>query len=381
MSDRIIIKNGHVIDPANHIDRVCDIEISDGKIYSIGEAGLCSNAVTIYADGKYVVPGLIDFHTHLFEGGSQFGFNADMLTPYGVTTCVDAGTAGSANYSCFHRNLVQKLPQIYTFLNISSMGQMGSGLNENLNPDLVDEGAIRELISQYPEEIRGIKIRISKSIVGAQGIAPLRKALEVSENLGLPVCVHSTDPCIPMEELADMLRPGDVLCHLYHGSGSTILNEDGAVKPEVIHAAQRGVWMDAANGRTNFSFSVAKRAIEQGFLPGIISTDLTAATVSRGKMVRNLLFIMSKYLNLGLSLEKIVACVTEAPAQALGIENERGTLAIGTTADAAILDVIDQDCEFLDSHGCAFPGTKMISNLMTIQSGKIVFDSNQLKQG
>ena len=130
----ILIRNGHVIDPANGIDGVCDVAIRDGRILAVGALPALEHPEILDASGYYVTPGLVDMHTHVFQGGSQFGFNADLLLAYGVTACVDAGTAGSANYEAFHGILTRKQEKIYSFLNISSMGQMGSGLNENLGP-------------------------------------------------------------------------------------------------------------------------------------------------------------------------------------------------------------------------------------------------------
>lgn len=186
----ILIRGGHVIDPANSIDRVCDIAIRNGAILAVGSIPALENPEILDASGHYVVPGLVDMHTHIFQGGSQFGFNADLLLPYGVTACVDAGTAGSANYEALHRILAQKQVRTYTFLNISPMGQMGSGLNENLDPALTDEAGIQRLIESYPGEIRGLKVRISRSIVGSYGSAPLKRALELGARFRLPVCVH-----------------------------------------------------------------------------------------------------------------------------------------------------------------------------------------------
>lgn len=372
----ILIRNGHVIDPANGIDGVCDVAIRDGRILAVGALPALEHPEILDASGYYVTPGLVDMHTHVFQGGSQFGFNADLLLAYGVTACVDAGTAGSANYEAFHGILTRKQEKIYSFLNISSMGQMGSGLNENLDPALTDISGIAGLLEAYPQEIRGLKVRISKAIVGPFGKAPLEQALALGERFHVPVCVHCTDPCIPMAEFADMLRPGDILCHLYHGKGSTILDASGKVLPEVLQAAKRGVIMDCANGRTNFSFETAKKALDQGFLPTVISTDLTAATVSKGQMVRNLPFLLSKYLNLGLSMSQIIPCVTTQPAKALSLTDGTGTLRPGTQADVAILKLTDQPCTFLDSQGNSLAGTKMLTNQMTILRGSIVFDAN-----
>ena len=137
----LMLKNARLLDPQVGLDEVADILIRDGRIVEIGHDLEMPKGIERDLSGKIVVPGLVDMHTHIFQGGSQFGFNADLLLPYGVTACVDAGTAGSANYEALHRILAQKQVRAYTFLNISPMGQMGSGLNENLDPALTDEAA------------------------------------------------------------------------------------------------------------------------------------------------------------------------------------------------------------------------------------------------
>lgn len=377
MRSRIYLKNGRVLDPASGVDKQLDVEITDGRITALGKLEPTEGEV-YDAEGCCVVPGLIDYHTHLFEGGSQFGFDADLVLPSGVTTAVDAGTAGTAAYEVLHRQLQNRRVRTFTFLNLSPMGQLGSGLNENLDPALVRPEEMRELVHRYPDEIRAVKVRISRSIVGALGSAPLFKAIETAQELGLPVVVHSTDPCIPMEELAQALRPGDVLCHVFHGKGSTILDENGRVKRQLWEAQERGVRMDAANGRNNFAFAVARAALEQGFKPDIISTDLTAATVQNGQMARNLPFLMSKYLAMGMTLTDAVERTTIAPAKALGLQDGSGTLAVGARADVAVLEVKQRPCRFMDAGGVTLDGSQMLANLLTIQDGRVVYNSNQL---
>lgn len=215
MSDALIIRNGHILDTTNGIDAVGDLRIEDGRIAQIGRVDPHSAADVIDASGKYVVPGLIDFHVHAFEGGSLFGCDVDTEIPSGVTTAVDAGTTGCAAYESLHALIRSRKMRVFTLLNLSSMGQMGKGFNENLDPELVQKEKIAALARKYPDEIRGIKVRISKNIVGPLGGAPLRQAIEIAGALKLPVCVHSTDPCIPMEEAACTLRKGDILCHVF----------------------------------------------------------------------------------------------------------------------------------------------------------------------
>lgn len=377
MRSRIYLKNGRVLDPSSGIDKLLDVEITDGRITALGKLEPTEGEV-FDAGGCCVVPGLIDYHTHLFEGGSQFGFDADLMLPSGVTTAVDAGTTGTAAYEAFHCQLQNHKVRTFTFLNLSPMGQMGSGLNENLDPALVRLDDMRELVRRYPGEIRAVKVRISRSIVGALGSAPLYKAIETAQELDLPVVVHSTDACIPMEELAKALRPGDVLCHVFHGKGSTILDENGKVKPELWQAQERGVRMDAANGRNNFAFAVAKAALKQGFKPDIISTDLTAATVQSGRMARNLPFLMSKYLAMGMTLNDVLERTTITPAKALGLADGSGTLTLGARADLAVLTVQRRPCRFMDAGGVMLDGNQMLANLLTVQNGKVVYNSNLL---
>ncbi|MBR5380806.1 MAG: amidohydrolase family protein [Clostridia bacterium] len=374
----MIIRGGHILDMASGTDTVGDLRIEDGRISGIGHVDLSGASDVIDAAGKYVVPGLIDFHVHAFEGGSMFGCDTDMEIPSGVTTAVDAGTTGCAAYESMHSLIHSRKMRIFSLLNISSMGQLGKGFNENMDPELVQAEKITELVKKYPDEIRGIKVRISRNIVGSWGDVPLRKAIETAGKLGLPVCVHSTDPCIPMEDVACILRKGDILCHVFHGLGSTILDEAGHVKAGLRKAHDRGVLMDAANGRNNFAFGVAREALAQSFLPDIISTDLTAATMSQGKTVRNLLFVMSKYLNMGMSIAEVVERTTAVPARAIGLTDGSGSLAAGGRADVAVLDLIDQECDFADSKKEILHGTKMLTCLMTVQNGQILYDSNQL---
>lgn len=376
----IIIRNGRLIDPANCVDSLEDIAISSGKIVSVGKLPPMPGQQYFDAAGCVVTPGLVDFHTHLFAGGSQFGFNPDLMVSMGVTTAVDAGTAGTAGYEMLHCSLERRDMRCFTFLNVSACGQMGSGLNENLDPSLIQEDAICRMAEKYNEEIKGIKVRISRPIVGQWGIEPLKKAMSAAQKLGLPVCVHSTNPCIPMEDLAAMLRPGDILCHMYHGSGDTILLPDGTVKPGILSARERKVVFDAANGRTNFSFLTAESAIGQGFLPDIISTDLTAATVCQGNMVRNLPFILSKYIRLGMSLPDVIRAATSAPAVRLGLSDGTGSLSVGARADIAVFSLENQSCVFQDSAGQMRSGTQMLSPMLTVQNGRVVFDSNRLSR-
>ncbi|MDR3561144.1 MAG: amidohydrolase family protein [Negativicutes bacterium] len=237
------IKNGRVIDPARNLDAVGDVFVLDGKIVKKLEAALLASAVVIDAAGCLVVPGLIDFHAHLFGGGTDAGIPPDLaLLPYGVTTAVDGGSTGSANYESFYRSIVAtSLVRVKTFLNIAPAGLTTGRHDEVLDPKVIDRDKTAQLFAQYPSNLIGLKVRQSRGVVGDLGLAPLEAAVKLADSLGCPVAVHSTDPPGSNDELLALLRPGDIFVHVYHGVGNTIIGGDGKVLPAVRSARQRGV--------------------------------------------------------------------------------------------------------------------------------------------
>ncbi len=369
---RILIKNGTFIDGVNQFAPSAILAVDNGSIQETEHDEAYD--MKIDASGCIVMPGLVDFHVHVFDGGSEFGFNPDLVLSTGVTSLVDMGTSGYANIRAFANSLASRTIDAFAFLNISAMGQMGTGLNENLDPALVDESRIMDTASRYGTLVKGLKVRISRNIVGTFGIKPLEKAIDIAEKLSWPVCVHVTDPCVPMEDIADLLRPRDIICHMYHGKGWGIL-DDGKVSDAMWKARERGIVFDAANGRTNFDFSVAEAAIRDGFLPQIISSDMTRATVNKGIIVRNLPFVMSKYLSLGMSLPEIVKAVSATPRSYLDADSP---ISQSRNADIAIMKIVDRETVFRDSSGNCRKGNQILVPLMTIKNGDIVFDNNEL---
>lgn len=221
-------------------------------------------------------------------------------------------------------------------------------------------------------ELLGLKIRQSRSIVGALGLAPLRATLQMAESLGCPVVVHVTDPPGSSGEIADLLRPGDVFCHVFHGTGGTILGSDGAILPEIRAARARGVMFDAANGRSHFAFAVAREALRQLFPPDVISTDMTTGTLYCGP-VFGLPHVMSKYLSLGVSLRDVAAACTTTPARLLGLEGEIGTLAPGACADIAVFRQVAARVEYVDTLGESMVGQVMLVPQLTVRAGRVVY--------
>jgi predicted amidohydrolase len=374
MAYDLVIKGGTVVDPARDSERTGDVFVSGGRIAAPAAGGGAEAGQVIDAAGCLVLPGLIDFHLHLYAGGTEIGLEPDPgLLPQGVTTAVDAGSAGIAGYDLFSSSVVARSAvRIKSLLNVSPAGLATIRYPENVDPSHYDPGRTAELFARHRGELFGLKVRQSRSIVGQLGLAPLRAALRMAESVGCPVVVHVTDPPGSAGEIADLLRPGDVFCHVYHGTGGTILGSDGAILPEIQAARTRGVVFDAANGRSHFAFAVARQALRQSFLPDVISTDLIAQSLYRTP-VFGLPHIMSKYLALDVPLRDVVAACTSTPARLLGMAGEIGTLAPGACADVAVFRQVAKRVEFVDTPGDRMVGQAILVPQLTVRAGRVVY--------
>ena len=371
----MLIKGGWVVDPATGRSGVSDVLISAGKIVAQPGPDECLDALqVINAAGLLVFPGLIDFHTHLFYRGSQFGVPAEVgLIPMGVTTAVDAGSAGVANYEIFYANVVaNSLVRIKSFLNASPVGLITTKYHEKADPQRFEEDRIQQVFAKYPDNLLGLKILVDKGTAGEFGIESMKAALRIAETIGCPLAAHTTNPTVEVDELAELFRPGDIFAHMYHGVGSTIIGKDQRVLPAVKAARKRGVLFDAANGRAHFSFKTAQAALADDFPPDIISSDVSSVTFCQSP-VYGLPYIMSKYLNLGVSLAKVIKACTVTPAECLGMAGEIGNLGVGAWADVAIFKLIDSPVEYRDAEGQIFVGNQLLVPQATIREGRLVY--------
>ena len=340
-----IIRGGRVIDPAAGVDEVKDVIIRNLRVVAPdGTPVECPPSQIIDATGLIVTPGLIDFHTHLFHEGSTICVHPDMMIAQGTTAAVDAGSAGTATYEAFYKSVVsQAQVRIKGFVTVYSGGQLDPKLCEDFRPGLYNVDKLERVVDRFRDNILGLKIRLSKGVVPDETRADYLKAcVELADVLNyrlgtsLRVAVHTTNSPVTAGELAACLRPGDIFVHCFQGAGNPMCNEDGVIDPGILDARARGVIFDAANGKGNFGIAAARRALAAGFLPDIISSDLTVDKFNMPPYAKNLPLVLSKYLALGLDLPTIIDRVTARPAKLMGMEGKIGTLQPGAYADVAI---------------------------------------------
>ena len=369
----LVIQNGRLMDPQGEIEGPGDIAVQGRKIVAVGQL-LCNEAKQIVdASGCYVTPGLIDFHCHIALGVTDFAMPADLVQiPHGVTSLVDAGSVGAANFETFYRNNVANSQMtVKSFLHVSTMGLLTHRFTENIDPQLFDRERIKMLCEQYPDQIIGLKLRQSKDIVGSFGLEPLRETVALADEIGLPISVHASDSPGEVQETLEHLRPGDIFCHMYHQKGKTILDENGRVLSEVWTARERGVLFDLGHGAFNFSGKVAVAAIKQGFLPDIISSDLSLLSLYKAP-THSFTYVLSELLNLGVSFREIIRRCTDIPGKLMGIAHN-GFLRVGQIADIAVFKIVEQDIHYVDRYNNEYAGNQLIQTQMTIKNGSVLY--------
>ncbi|NLE77458.1 MAG: amidohydrolase/deacetylase family metallohydrolase, partial [Chloroflexi bacterium] len=349
----LLVKGGTLIDPAAGRHGLLDVALCGGNVAHVA-ANLPPGSArqVLDARGCYVTPGLIDMHTHIYWGVSALGVDVAALWPgSGVTTWVDAGTAGAITFPGFRRYVMEALPvRVLAFLNISSQGLLDIGVaGEYDDIRWCDCERAVAAIEAHRDCIVGVKVRPSRNGVREAGIEPLMIGREAADAAGVPLMVHIGRPPATLREIMPLLGPGDILTHVYRGPSASILTRQGEVRPDVLAARGRGIWTDVGHGSGSLDFAVARRALALGFLPDSLGTDLHTLNL-RGP-VFDMATTLSKFLALGLSLEQVIAAATAGPARLLGRAGELGTLAQGAAGDVTLLGLEDGRFSFRDSQG------------------------------
>jgi len=367
----LIVKGGTVVDPSQNLHGPRDVAVRERTIEAVEkEISPDQGHEVLDASGHIVTPGLIDLHVHVYPGVSHYGIDADThCLAHGVTTVVDAGSSGADTFEGFRRYIIDvSATRIFAFLNISSVGMVSPRVGELEDLRFADVERAVETIERNRDVIQGVKVRLSKSLVGENGLEPLKLALRAAQAVKMPVMVHPGNTPRPLSEILAMLRDRDVLTHCFHGSKYGILDEKGDVLETSRDAIRRGVVFDVGHGRGSFSFDIAQKALSQGVVPETISSDLHHYNVFGP--VYSLSLTASKFLHLGLTLDETLAKVTSTPAKLLGIEKELGNLRRGSLADIAVFKLKEGSFMFEDSMGKTVVGKQLLEPAAVVKDGR-----------
>lgn len=371
----LVLKGGTVVDPSVGLQGVHDIAVQNGTIAHIAPTIPREEASRVVdVPGTIVTPGLIDLHAHVFEGFASNGVHPDLGGVYaGVTTIVDAGSAGCATFQGFPRHIIPQChTEIIPFLHICQTGLA-------TNPDIIAEGSIDfegtlRLANQYKGLICGIKARMVSPALEIFGMEMPKLAKRAARESGIKLMVHigdtekRYDPHV-IRSLLPLLDEGDILTHYFTANPGGVLDANGRLVPEAHEAAARGVWLDTAHGRMNFSFDVGRRVIDQGLLPHCISTDLTVP--GRLRTVHSMTEMMTRFLGLGFTLEQVVTMCTTNPAHAIGAADRLGSLAVARQADISVLKIHEGDWVVYDVLGASLRVTQAVVPVLTVKRGEV----------
>lgn len=369
----LILRDGRIVDPDSGRDGVGDVAFRDGKVAAVG--GRIPGPATREKDasGCIVAPGLIDLHAHVYNLGTSLGVDPEAVAQAsGVTTLVDAGSAGAGIFAGFRRHVIERgQTRVLAFLNISHPGIFGFGAPINVGEcqdlRLVHAGECVRVAREHADLIVGVKVRIGDNT--SDGIRPLEIAIEAARELDLPLMTHIGRPPPSIGAVVDRLRKGDILTHCCRPAPNAPMLEDGAVCDEYRAARERGVIFDVGHGAGSFGFKTARAMLAAGFLPDTISSDVHRGSI--GGPAYNLLVTMSKFLNLGVGVADILRMSTAAPAAAVG-RTDLGRLAVGAAGDATVLTVESGSFVFTDVAGETVAGDRQFAVAGRVAGGLLV---------
>ncbi|MEE2873075.1 MAG: amidohydrolase/deacetylase family metallohydrolase [Candidatus Latescibacterota bacterium] len=380
----LLIKNGRLIDPAQNLDAPLDVSFANGKVAAVTAPGKNAQASeTIDAQDLLVVPGLIDLHVHVFDAVSHYGIPPDpTCLERGVTTAVDAGSAGAAVWPGFRKFIIEASEtRLYAMLNISRIGLVTGA---ELDPPVGELDDLRHLnvsaavqcIEENRDKILGIKIRLSDNLAagGDNEMPALLLAREAADATGLPIMIHSPRSTLGLPAILAEMRSGDILTHCFHAHESGILDSNMKVIPEVRAAIGRGVHLDVGHGKGSFSYDVARKTMDQEITPDTISTDLHRYNLAGP--VFDMATTISKFLHLGMDLNDALSRVTSIPAATIKMKDELGTLKVGATADATILRLCEGKSKLEDTVGKVETIEQWLEPVYVVKGGRVVAQHN-----
>jgi dihydroorotase len=390
VSYELILRNCHLLDPGQGIDRQADIAISGGKIAAIEDSLPTAGAAQVLdagGEGRYVVPGLVDIHAHVARGGTTAGVgmgccDADEVgVRSGVTTVLDAGSVGIANVGVFPAYILPAArTRVLCYLNVGTFAHSTKNQADVRSLDDIDAGSIASCIAANPGLVSGLKLRLVGPFVAQHGEKVIAAAKQAARDAAVPLMVHIGDlfgaddqetekRMLQVTEcLLGELDAGDILTHLCTPSIGGVGRYGAQLDPAVTAARSRGVILDSAMGMGNFGYQVAREQYDRGLLPDTISSDLTLG----GQSFSSLMECMAKFMAIGYSLADVVRMTTASAAAAVGLADTAGALVVGRTADVTILDVAEGSFRFTDTRKEAFGGRYGIAPVHTVRAGELI---------
>jgi dihydroorotase len=387
----LLIRSGHVIDPASGIDARRDVAIAAGRVAAVDQhIEVSSAAQAIDAEGLYVTPGLVDLHAHVYRDVTYWGVDADAIgSTSGVTTWIDVGSAGAMTLAGLRERVARPSQvRIYALLNISYIGLVGPDY-EVANLRYCDLDLFNRSVAESLDFVRGVKVRIGTPTVGENGVEPLRIAREAADRWEFPLMVHIADAPPGVDEVLPYLRSGDVITHCFTGASMKIVDDRGRLRDDVKRVWDAGVVMDIGHGGGSLSFETAEAALAEGYRPDTISTDLhqmslhgpavLSSDVDASPIIRvagdgqpqfDLPTCMSKFLALGMTLADVVRAATVRPAEVVGLAESIGTLRPGAAADIALFALEEGSYMFHDVYGGTRQGRLQLRNRLTLVGGR-----------
>ena len=383
----LLLRGGHVLDPGQGLDGPADVAVLDGRIVAISAdlSGIQARTVIdVSGPGRYVLPGLVDIHTHVARGATTPGVGMDCCDPdfigvqSGVTSVLDAGSVGVANIGVFPGHILPAATtRVIVFLNVGSHAHTMPTHNDVGGPQDIHEDAIAAAVEANPGLIAGLKLRLVGPYVLSDGEEIIRRSKAIAVRHGLPLMVHIGDLFGAPADAARMsdvtrfllgeLGAGDILTHLCTPNVGGVQHAAAEMAPILTAARERGVVLDSALGAGNFGYRVAREQLQSGLRPDTISSDLTVF----GETFHSLLECMAKFMAVGYSLSDVVRMTTANAALAIGKADSLGALAVGREADLTVIDVVEGEFEFSDTVKEGFTGSVGLRPVQTVRAGQL----------